>query len=287
MSFFRSLPRPVETYHSATYDRIAKRNSFTGTGKTILITGGASGVGYSISKAFAQSGATRVAIVSRNPSETAKRDLEAAYPSTRVSLYSASVTNSERMIDILHELGTVDVLVLCATSCHRRANATDISSEEMQDSFDVNVIATFDLIKAYLNMPGSTNLVSKTILNISSAAIQVQSSRRVGYAASKAATAQVLQHFAWEATERNQVRIFSFHPGAFYTPAVAGHFSNDESMMWDHLDLPGHFALWLAGPESDFLHGRFVWANWDVDELIALKDKLAGDPNFLTIGLVL
>ena len=58
-------------------------------------------------------------------------------------------------------------------------------------------------------------------------------------------------------------------------------------MQWDDLALPGDFALWLAGPESGFLHGRHVWANWDVDELVALKRKLENDRSFLTIGLVL
>ena len=50
--------------------------------------------------------------------------------------------------------------------------------------------------------------------------------------------------------------------------------------------MPGDFSVWLASPEAKFLNGRFVWAGWDVDDLIALKDRLAADPTFLTIGLV-
>lgn len=33
--------------------------------------------------------------------------------------------------------------------------------------------------------------------------------------------------------------------------------------------LPGCFHVWLASPEAEFLKGRFVWVNWDVDELKA------------------
>ncbi len=241
MSIFESLPRPAKTYHSTTYDRISKHHGFEGKGKTILITGGAGGVGSSISKAFAGAGVARVAIVSRSPPEKAKTELEAAYPSTEFLLYSASVTDSTRMVEILHELGTVDVLVLCATSCHRRGNATEINSEEIQDSFDVNVIAAFNITQAYLAMPRPAG--GKTILNISSAAAQVHSSRRIGYASSKAATAQLMQHFATEASGSDQVRIFSFHPGAFYTPAVAGHFAKNGGMKWDDLELPGIFLF--------------------------------------------
>jgi hypothetical protein len=34
------------------------------------------------------------------------------------------------------------------------------------------------------------------------------------------------------------------------------------------VSLPASFNLWLASPEAAFLKGRFVWANWDVNELM-------------------
>ena len=50
--------------------------------------------------------------------------------------------------------------------------------------------------------------------------------------------------------------------------------------------LPGDFAVWLVSPEAEFLNGRFVWAQWDVDELISLKERIVADPSYLTIALV-
>lgn len=50
--------------------------------------------------------------------------------------------------------------------------------------------------------------------------------------------------------------------------------------------LSGDFAVWLASPEAEFLNGRYVWAAWDVDEMIAMKDKVASDPGLLTMSLV-
>lgn len=35
----------------------------------------------------------------------------------------------------------------------------------------------------------------------------------------------------------------------------------------DTPELPAAFAVWLSSPEADFLRGRFVFSNWDVDEL--------------------
>lgn len=287
MSIFESFPRPTKTYHSTTYDRIAKHHGFNGKGKTILITGGATGVGYSISKAFAEAGVARIAIVSRSPGpqKKAQTDLEAAYPFTQILTYQSSITDSRCITKILQGLGTVDVLVLCAAIYHRRAKATDISTQEIQDVFDTNVVAAFNLVQSYLTTTPRSDAGCKTIINISSAAGQMRSPLRVGYGPSKAAVTQVMQHFAFEQTS-DDVRIFSLHPGAFYTPAAAEHFAED-AMIWEDIDLPAHFALWLAGPESGFLNGRYVWAHWDVDELIALKGRLAKDPSYLTIGLVL
>lgn len=286
MHLFESFARPTKTYHSTTYDRIAGQHGFDGKDKTVLITGGATGVGYSISKAFAEAGVARIAIISRSPGpqEKAKTELEAAYPLTRVLRYQASITDDIRMTEVLRDLGAVDVLVLCAAVSHRRAKATEISTQEMQDVFDTNVIAAFNLTKAYLATPLPA-AGTKTIINISSAAAQMRSPLRGGYGSSKAAITQMMQHFAFE-QESDDVRIFSFHPGAFFTSAVAEHYTED-AMIWDDINLPAHFARWLAGPESGFLSGRYLWAHWDVDELIALKDRLENHRSFLTIGLML
>lgn len=40
------------------------------------------------------------------------------------------------------------------------------------------------------------------------------------------------------------------------------------------VDLPGHFCVWLHSAEAGFLRGKFVWVNWDVDELKAKKEQI-------------
>jgi hypothetical protein len=53
-----------------------------------------------------------------------------------------------------------------------------------------------------------------------------------------------------------------------------------------HLDSPllaGHFAVWLCSEEAKFLRGRFVWCNWDVEEL-RTKKKLFDENPLLTTG---
>jgi NAD(P)-dependent dehydrogenase (short-subunit alcohol dehydrogenase family) len=194
-SSLQSLPRPTKTYHAHTYGRIAKHHGFTGRGKTVLITGGAGGVGLSIAQAFAAAGVARIAIVSRSPDAQAKAkaELEAAHPSVQVLTYSTSVTDGTRLSEILLELGTIDVLVLNAAVTHRQVPSIEITEDVVRDTFDINVVATFNLAKAFLCMPrqGQGQSDPRTVIYVSSAVTQILG-RCVAYASSKAAGSQMM-----------------------------------------------------------------------------------------------
>ena len=45
-------------------------------------------------------------------------------------------------------------------------------------------------------------------------------------------------------------------------------------MRCDIVQLPGGFCVWLASPEAEFLKGKYVWANWDVEELKERKEEI-------------
>lgn len=47
------------------------------------------------------------------------------------------------------------------------------------------------------------------------------------------------------------------------------------------VNLPGHFCVWLTSPEAEFLNRKFVWANWDAEELVSKGDEIR-DSKLLT-----
>lgn len=49
--------------------------------------------------------------------------------------------------------------------------------------------------------------------------------------------------------------------------------------------MPASFNLWLASPEARFLKGKFLWANWDIEELKANAKELEAGTRF-EVGLV-
>lgn len=40
------------------------------------------------------------------------------------------------------------------------------------------------------------------------------------------------------------------------------------------VELPAHFIVWSASDEATFLRNKFVWANWDVEELKARAEEI-------------
>lgn len=51
------------------------------------------------------------------------------------------------------------------------------------------------------------------------------------------------------------------------------------------VSLPASFNVWLASPEAHFLKGKFLWANWDVDELKAQATRIEANTQ-LNVGLI-
>jgi hypothetical protein len=51
------------------------------------------------------------------------------------------------------------------------------------------------------------------------------------------------------------------------------------------VELSANFIVWATSPEAEFLKGKLLWANWDVDELKARREELEGSP-LLTLGLL-
>lgn len=51
------------------------------------------------------------------------------------------------------------------------------------------------------------------------------------------------------------------------------------------VSLPASFNLWLASSEARFLKGKYLWCNWDIEELKNRAEELQAGTE-LSIGLV-
>lgn len=102
-----------------------------------------------------------------------------------------------------------------------------------------------------------------------------------GYMTSKIAQVKLMEYLA---AENPQLFVCSVHPGMVDTMVFrASGATTEMGLPMDTVKLPAHFMVWLSSGRAKFLNGRFVWANWDVEELVG-KAKEIEESSDLTIG---
>ncbi|KAI9149582.1 Short chain dehydrogenase citE [Paramyrothecium foliicola] len=283
---------PVKTLHHATYPGIAPdRPEVSTRGKSAVITGGGTGIGTAVAQSFARSGVSHLALLGRTEAtllET-KAKVAAISPATNVHTYVVDVIDAAATTLAVGAFAAViggrgiDVLVANAGIVGETKAVVDLSADEFWRPIEVNVRGNFNLVRAF----DAHATADATIIHVSTAAVHIP--YLPGYSAyrsSKLAATRLLDNYAGD---RPGLRVVHMHPGLVRTPGtapLAAALDGVPGIAWDDAALAGDFAVWLASDEAAFLRGRFVWAGWDVEELMALRGELEADPSKLTIGLV-
>ncbi|MFC8302602.1 SDR family oxidoreductase [Specibacter sp. NPDC057265] len=188
-------------------------------GKTAVITGGDSGIGRAVAIAFAREGAD-VVISYLNEDDDAK-DTAAWVEKAgrRAVLVRGDLDTAEqcrKVIDTaVREFGKVDILVSNAAYQMTHESLEEISDEEWEYTFKVNINAMFYLVKAALPhmAPGSA------VIGSSSVNSDMPSPTLAPYAATKAAIANFSASLAQLLGEKG-IRVNSVAPGPIWTPLI-------------------------------------------------------------------
>ncbi|KAH8901152.1 NAD(P)-binding protein [Thozetella sp. PMI_491] len=266
------FPSLTKAWHSQPYASISPhRPELTAKNKVVVVTGGGSGIGAAIAMAFAAAGSTKIAILGRTEKKLfgTKDAIQTAFPGTTVLTLSADVTSenqiSEAVNNIAAEFGKIDVFIY---NSGYMATSTSVLAADMQDwwtSFQTNVLGAFYSVRAFYRFAAQ----DASLIHISSGMVHTPplNTGLSSYVSSKSAATTL---FKFIAVENPGLHVVSVQPGIVDTEMTRK--STGGNM--DHADLPGHFVLWLVSPEAKFLRGKFVWANWDVDELKARKEEI-------------
>lgn len=155
------------------------------SGKTVLITGAASGIGRLMALDIALRGATVVAWdIHREPLDDLVREISAL--GGRAAAFTCDVGDrlavQETAERVRREVGAVDVLVNNAGVVSGRP-LLELTEDDIERTFRVNVLAHFWTIRAFL--PAMVEQGSGHIVTIASAAGLLGIPRMTDYAASK------------------------------------------------------------------------------------------------------
>ena len=246
--------------------------SYRGTGKLqgrrAIVTGGDSGIGRAVALAFAREGAD-VAISyleaeQSDADETARVVREAGRTALQLpgdlqdSAYCRTLVEQSAS-----ELGGVDILVNNAAYQMAREGLADISEEELERTFAVNILAMFHTCKAALEhmQPGAS------IINTASIQAYQPAPMLLAYAATKAAIVNFTKGLAQDAIEKG-IRVNAVAPGPIWTPLIPAtmpeekveDFGAEESPM-KRAGQPAELApvyVFLASQESSYINGEVI-----------------------------
>lgn len=189
------------------------------TGKRAVITGGDSGIGRAVAIAFAREGAD-VLISYLNEHDDAKDVAryveEAGRTCVLVPGDLSEPAHCRAVIDrAVREFGGIDILVNNAAYQMMRQDLQDISDEEWDYTFRLNVGAYFYLVKAALPHlgPGSSIIGSSSVNSDS------PNPTLAPYAATKAAIANLSASLAQLLGDKG-IRVNSVAPGPIWTPLI-------------------------------------------------------------------
>lgn len=239
------------------------------TGKTALITGGTTGIGFATAQLFLQEGA-RVAITGQDELRVAKA--AAALGEGALAL-CADVTSADAMAVVARrlqdEFGGLDI-VFANAGIVKPMLFADVDAANIDEQIDVNfkgLIFTVQKMLPLLRNPSSVILTSTTLTEMGTAGLSV-------YAATKAAVRSLARSMSAELLERG-VRVNVVSPGPIDTPIFGKLGLPSEVLQQMATDLTakvpvGRFGradevakavLFLASDDSSYLLGENIFVD--------------------------
>lgn len=265
------------THHNDSYPFISPVDSDM-NGKSVLITGASKGIGRATALSFVKAGCSKIAIAARSNLTAVKAEIKTTAqnckrPIPQVLCLELDVT-SEQSVALAAEkiataFGSLDVLFNNAGVLEAMVPFTESDPTEWWRTWEVNIKGMYLVTRAL--MPLLLKSETKTVVNNSSSGAHML--LFMGYQTAKVAVTRMTEFMAAHYGQSGLVAM-SIHPGTIKTGLGDLVSEEFDHLFTDTLELPGDTLVWLCKEKREWLNGRFVSVNWDMEELDARKEDI-------------
>jgi NAD(P)-dependent dehydrogenase (short-subunit alcohol dehydrogenase family) len=279
------------TKHHTLYNAIdpasALKNS--ASGKVIFITGGSRGIGQATAIAFAKAGAKAVYITAR--SEQALKEtqdlIRQTNPDTRCAYSTCDVTNMAQVeaavSACVKKFGGIDVADANAGYLDKWEKIGESDPKSWWYTWEVHIKGVYHVIR--FSIPYLIESAKRSadkgssgghLILLSSIGAQLLFPTASDYQTSKHAINRLCE-FVNVDHGQDGVKCFSVDPGGVATELGLNMPEDRHAYLIDSPELSAGFIVWLASGQADWATGRYLSANWDVEELTSLKEEILRD----------
>lgn len=237
--------------------------------KVVIISGGDSGIGRSISVLFAKEGAD-IVIAYFNEHEDANKTKQIVESYSRRCLLLPGDLRDENFSSYIVQstinvFGKIDVLINNCGVQFPQNSILDISSEQLRDTFETNIFSFFYLTKAVLPYLEANS----SIINTTSITAFEGKKNLIDYSATKGAITVFTKSLSLSLADQ-KIRVNAVAPGPIWTPLIPSSFTAKEVEVFG-TDVPLKRAgqpfelapayLYLASDDSRYVTGQIIHVN--------------------------
>ncbi|VDB95506.1 unnamed protein product [Peniophora sp. CBMAI 1063] len=248
-------------------------------GKVVLITGASRGIGSQTAITFAKAGASVVLIARKQATLDESKDaILKEKPDAQILTFPADVVDSakakEAIAATIERFGKLDVVIANAGVFRSTGGKgfADADADTWWNTFEINFRGVYNYL--HYSIP-ELKKTKGTFITTTSRIALLRLRTASDYAVSKLASNRMIE---FAVVEYPEIKAYAVHPGVVATEMNRNADSGADIPAADSVELPAAVYLHLASGKAEYLSGRYVSVNWDLEEIEKkYKDKIVAD----------